>query len=351
LDLGAFGVTGDKLHSDLNSKERKMAQNFHDWMRTKTQKVVRYAGILAALKVTVDYVFPFWQSLMSHIPKPLQPVMSEVINIVLLILIGGLFVWRRPLLNSTHRQASAAVTQFHVAWKVFWSIFLVMYINGTYMDYYFHSSPNDVLKDVPGWLWRRFIDNALSNLTLFALFIAYVISAGYQIRKYLFMGVGGWLALSLLEIIFIVNSPSMGDSQSLFASLIWQMFLGGIAGTVLALFVGRLESRVMNPPLWLIFALYFYAALQPIYQAIQATDPIVEANHYVQFKAMLDIAETAISVTAAILKIALFALIYWLLDTGTMLFYCEWLHKHSLEHGGIKVERERFLTSLHQSST
>lgn len=328
-----------------------MPQDFHEWMKAKTRRVVGYAGLLAVLKVTIDYVFPLWQSFLAHVPKHLQPIMSEVINIVLLLIIGGLFVWRRPQVDSRFRKATTAVTHFHVAWRWFWLLFLLMYLNGTYLDYYFHSSPEDALKSIPAWLWRRFIDNTLSNLTLLALFVSYVVLAGYKVRNYLLTGICACIALAMLEIALIVGSSSLGNDQSLFASLIWQMLLGGIAGTVLALFVGRLENRVINPPLWLIFALYFYASLQPIYAAIQATSPILEFNHYKQFKAILDTAAAAISVVAAILKIALFALIYWLLDTGVMLFYCNWLHEPGRARGEIHAQRDEFLANLHRPAS
>lgn len=79
---------------------------------------------------------------------------------------------------------------------------------------------------------------------------------------------------------------------------------GLFGGTALALYVGRIGSKFLNPPDWLIPAFYFYAVIQPLYLFIQN-----------------DTGGAFIIGGALILKSLLYLYMAWLFKSGRLLFY------------------------------
>ncbi len=99
------------------------------------------------------------------------------------------------------------------------------------------------------------------------------------------------------------------------------------AGAVIALLTGRLESKLINPPLPIIVMLYLYAA-------IQATVVIFPKD-----------AELMIAITGAALvfKVVLFLLVAWLLESGVMTFYLAQMNQLYKE---TSVKRETFVKAV-----
>ncbi|MCA1568575.1 MAG: hypothetical protein LC803_23600 [Acidobacteria bacterium] len=96
------------------------------------------------------------------------------------------------------------------------------------------------------------------------------------------------------------------------------------AGVVIALLIGRLESKLIDPPLILIVMLYLYAVMQ-------AT--------IVLFPGDLELMITLTS-AALIFKVILFLLIYWLLDSKVLIFY---LAEIGVRHETIELKRKAFV--------
>jgi DNA-binding winged helix-turn-helix (wHTH) protein len=90
---------------------------------------------------------------------------------------------------------------------------------------------------------------------------------------------------------------------------------GLIGGVTLALFVGRLQSKFLNPPSWLPIALYFYVAIQPLFMFINhdvfITNPDLIRN----------ISGALIIEIALILKCLLYLYTVWLFNSRRLLFY------------------------------
>lgn len=82
--------------------------------------------------------------------------------------------------------------------------------------------------------------------------------------------------------------------------------VSGVAGGIaMALYVGRLQSKFLGPPLWLLIFLYSYTAIQPLFTQL-------EKNTWL----------TAILVNIALfLKCLLYLYIIWLFQSGRLLFY------------------------------
>jgi hypothetical protein len=99
------------------------------------------------------------------------------------------------------------------------------------------------------------------------------------------------------------------------------------AGAVIALLTGRLESKLINPPLVITVALYLYAV-------IQATLVLFPND------AELMIAMTSV---AFLFKVILFLLITWLLGSGVLIFY---LAESDVLHQATPHKRKEFVEAF-----
>jgi DNA-binding winged helix-turn-helix (wHTH) protein len=82
--------------------------------------------------------------------------------------------------------------------------------------------------------------------------------------------------------------------------------VSGIAGGIaMALYFGRLQSKFLGPPPWLLITLYSYTAIQPLFMFLAAPE--------VWAVILLDV--------ALILKCLLYLYMAWLFQSGRLLFY------------------------------
>lgn len=83
------------------------------------------------------------------------------------------------------------------------------------------------------------------------------------------------------------------------------LLTGILAGIIMALFVARLQSKYFDPPAWAIFVLFSYTAIQPLVLYIQNQRPLTWALLWY----------------ALFLKSLLYLYVFWLLQSGDLLFY------------------------------
>lgn len=83
------------------------------------------------------------------------------------------------------------------------------------------------------------------------------------------------------------------------------LLTGILAGIIMALFVARLQSKHLDPPAWAIFLLFSYTAIQPLVLYIQNQRPLTWALLWY----------------ALFLKSLLYLYVFWLLQSGDLLFY------------------------------
>ncbi len=95
---------------------------------------------------------------------------------------------------------------------------------------------------------------------------------------------------------------------------------GAVNGVVLALFVGRLDSKFVSPPTVLLILLYCYACIQPLVAVfgVPAGTASIELGHWVD--AVRDF-EAILIPTALALKLLLFVFVLWALETRRLHFY------------------------------
>src|SRR4051812_25416555 len=280
---------------------------------------------IAAAPPVIERAIAIWRWA-SETPSILASL-PRISNACVLFLILLFVATNRPQTDEQEfPKASREVRTFSHLWLSFWLVFFLIYIFRIARGLALpgldlaQAGTHDVIAAV----WWNLLDNALSNVTLLMLFLCYVVLAGYAIAGYVIGGIVAFIVLSAAEAVGIQllhSEPGM----LLWTLLIWQILLGTLACTIFALLIGRLESKIIGPPLWIIFALYFYAGLQPLAQALSFISPIVSNQPALQ----LFIGEAAawLGFFAALLKVLLFGLVYWMLDSGVLLFYMNWLTK------------------------
>lgn len=111
------------------------------------------------------------------------------------------------------------------------------------------------------------------------------------------------LIVTLVETLLVISQISL---EKKYLILQWGGWSSGIAGGIaMALYVGRLQSKFLGPRAWLLFALYSYTAIQPLFVLLEERP--VAAVILIDF--------------ALILKCLLFLYMMWLFQSGRLLFY------------------------------
>jgi DNA-binding winged helix-turn-helix (wHTH) protein/predicted small integral membrane protein len=108
------------------------------------------------------------------------------------------------------------------------------------------------------------------------------------------------------------------------------LFTGIIAGTAMALFVGRLQSKFLGARPWLLIFLYSYTALQPLY-------------FYLTTSAVPDVLIVLLMNFYLILKCLLYLYMAWTFESTRLLFYLVEIRE---KHKDIESDWEIWLSKL-----
>jgi len=170
----------------------------------------------------------------------------------------------------------------------------------------------------------RPIYNFLNNLSTIALYVAYLLIA-FQSHKSIFASRSFIFSITLIIIYScfdVISTFFLIDSSDKTLQHLLHFFPGLFSGLVIALFVGRLDSRILNPPIAIISILYLYAIIQilyPIMDSLQYSsnkDYFYSNNIYLYNTILL-----LLSYFSLICKIAFYLLIIWCIATRRLLTY------------------------------
>lgn len=155
--------------------------------------------------------------------------------------------------------------------------------------------------------WTAVGLNLLQNATTVMLLLAYEVVARPTVREDLtrrqLLPVEAWLVFALLV--------SVVEGTLVLLGIPWtaQQWLGWVSGfaqgTALALLVGRLDSKYIEPPTPLIALLYLYAAIQGAWPVFQ------------QHRELM----LVLTFLALVLKCLLFLFVAWLFESRVLVFY------------------------------
>ncbi len=204
--------------------------------------------------------------------------------------------------------------QFTVLWFWCWVAWLVLYL-----IIMINSWGGIHISDK----WQNLANN-LSSLMFIFMFMTFTVSTS----RY---GVVEWTRLFIpIFLILILEHFSTKETE------IWYSLLSGlIASFAMAAFFGRLTSKFINVPLWAILFLHLYAAIQPLYVFFS---DFFETSDYSEAIMVI------VGVVAFFLKILLFLIMTWILQTGRMVFFI-------IEESSVNFERDdRFFGFLESTN-
>lgn len=203
----------------------------------------------------------------------------------------------------TERGVAASKLLFHY-WSALWIIWLFFYIFLAWRFWHWPSStPPTGDHAMAVSIAANFANNA-QTAVLFALY--------WELSESTFVpdGRGGYKrAEKALWPILITMVMCAAIAEFALWGHVWAKLFptieGVLAGVAIALFAGRLDSKRIRPPRFLIGALYFYACIQSLFAFLDDPEEL----------------GLAVFSTALLLKVAMFLLVYWVFVSGRLVYY------------------------------
>jgi hypothetical protein len=214
--------------------------------------------------------------------------------------------------------AKAALKQYAWSWKFLLGIWLLLYLTIFLTAYVAPAKGTELPVDkLPLYYALRIISTFFNNFNSLALALCYVAlnyptvvkpngpaTSNTRLMKIIII-VGGVVILifTVAECLLVFYLQiGVADKKPILIGM--DVASGLFGGTALALYVGRIGSKFLDPPVWLIPALYLYAVIQPLYLFIQN-----------------DTGGAFIIGAALCLKSLLYLYMAWLFKSGRLLFY------------------------------
>jgi serine/threonine protein kinase len=132
-----------------------------------------------------------------------------------------------------------------------------------------------------------------------------IITGGRRRPKGFIMVASGMLTWFVIELV-LTPYPTPYTEIIHFISKVGSGIAGGV---VMALFVGRFQSKFLNSPPWLVFILFLYTVIQALF------------IYYGGQSLLEQVAAAAVMNAALILKCLLILYMFWLFQSGRLLFY------------------------------
>jgi len=220
-------------------------------------------------------------------------------------------------------RATIATKQFLEAWKRLWLFWILLYLTFLAREVgvlFFKVQLQYPDGSLPAW-WRYgwvWLLNVMSNLQTLSLFMLYRIVTKSTVNTDQHdsslpwvKGLAVFAIVTVVDLFAVVGSLVPNDIALIKAASepARQFFMwapGFLAGISIALFVGRLDSKYIDPPTWFITLLYLYALIQVPWGAFENK-----------------VLETIITSAALLLKSLLFLFVAWMLQTGILFFFVE----------------------------
>ena len=339
----------------VGSVEAKVVSRFGPWAAEHWKKLLKLLSPLLAPTI-INLALPVLVGAPEAL-KGYSKVAPYALNLVAIAIIA-VMVHRTPLVDQErYRTESERVIEFHLYWRWFWIVWFMTYAVLTVFSLPLFTvngkSSMSLLERDPSL--APYVDalmNLFANVANLLLILCYLSLARFGSRypSYLGIGIVFLVVVTLPELIWLFARQTV-DARSPIAVVIPIIILAAYAaiGTVsLALLTGRVESRAISPPLWVILLLYLYAAIQMMYPVIRAisglaaNDPMMEAT--------IEVIRQGFFFAALALKTLLFILLQWLLQSGVLLFYFHWLSEIGKSPDGVDDERTKFVKNLGRKS-
>lgn len=201
--------------------------------------------------------------------------------------------------------------QFVGFWMLCWIVWLIFYILLT-INIFYPITNTSILN----------LSNNINALFFVFLFMTLSISTA----KYTWFQ---WTKIGLIILIIFFTNLSLEHNRA--SSFSFVIFAGLFSGLSMSALIGSINSRTITIPVWALLLLNFYAAIQPLYIFF-----IIEGMLTEEYNIIISKAKIIILTIAFFLKIILFLLVTWILQTGRLIHFI-------IQEGALNFEKEEKL--------
>jgi hypothetical protein len=306
---------------------------FSKWLRHQTNQA---KAALGALVTIPGLTLVLGLLARQYIPQ-VRPHIESIVVVVLFIQFLAIFClyWFIPRHPEVEQSAEAAqgevlpraaraAKRFENFWGYAWLCWAVVYFGlGLSLQYkLWYPSAN---------LWFKDPLNVFLNNVQTVFFLMCYRELRYptdeEQRNPLFALLSIPVFLMVIESVLLAPDNPAQASTGVPLSNFLGWTSGFAAGAAIALLVGRLESKLIDPPLWVIALLYLYAAIQGAHRILT-----------------VDLYATLVLTSLAFFsKLIFFLLIAWLLQSGVLMYYLVEITK---AHDRVPKERRSFVARL-----
>jgi hypothetical protein len=264
------------------------------FLKPKLELVTFTAALFELLHYGSTYFgieFPWFLRLPANAAFPINTV---VILILVLSLNGIPDIKEQP----ENEDALRASWQFVVFWSSFWVSLLIFFCVRTWSEIFTTADDHIV----------HLVLDCLTLVTTACMLLCYLVMVMPTVTQHQFFFFRIVLWVLVLGGMIIAAEAATTDSHPELEAF-FDGTQGLIAGTVTALFVGRLESKLIDSQRWIIIALYGYAVLLFAY-------PILESTSSTN-----DFSRTSVLSLELILRVLLFWHVQKLIVSGRIAYY------------------------------
>jgi hypothetical protein len=318
---------------DADTVAQVAADTFGKWLRQLKKRAKTVVGATVAIPGLTFLFGLFAKQLNAHITLHLDRIVALgfCVQFVAVFCLYW-FIPRHPYVDEAAEgshgdalpRAARAAKRFGDLWSYTWLCWAVVYFG-------FALSAQYQLWYPKAKLWYTDpINDFLNNIQTIFFLMCYRelrYPTDEERRNPLFALLSVPVFLVIVELVLLLpDNPahsSLGEPLRVFLS--WATGFAG--GAAIALLVGRLESKFIDPPSWLTYLLYVYAAIQ--------------GAHIVLNK---DLYATLVLTSFAFFsKVVFFLFIAWILQSGVLLYYFTEIKRIHLD---APTERRTFLARL-----
>jgi hypothetical protein len=191
-----------------------------------------------------------------------------------------------------------SAAQFVWFWLLCWVSWLAFYITLTFAEFN-KSFPSSIL---------NLVNNVNAVFFIFLFMTLSTSTSGVTFLK--------WLRLGLIVVLIFLLEITLDGKGSSGTAYFFSVLSGLLNGLAMASFVGSINSRALAIPIWVLLLLTLYPAIQPLYFMFADIDVFTK-----EYSELFSYSKVAILVVAFFLKVLLFLLVTWILQTGRLMHF------------------------------
>lgn len=219
---------------------------------------------------------------------------------------------KRELWHKFKKDVNKVARQFASFWICCWICWLAFYILMTINKFHPLTYSNSILN----------LANNINALMFIFLFMTLSVSTAK-------FGIWSWTKFVIVIFIMFLIDAGVTEKSNNY-NFVFALISGLFASLAMASFVGSINSRVITIPLRVLLPLTLYAAIQTLY-VFFVSDNIFSDNQ--EIKIVIENTQTVVLLFAFILKILLFLLVTWILQTGRLVHFI-------IQEGSLNYQRE-----------